>query len=347
MANLREEITNFIIEKVREHPTDIVIEISKRFGISRQRAHTYITREIKNGKIIKTGRTSSTKYYLASGDHIEFTLKLGPSLEEDRVWSKYVKPIAQKCPDNVYSICSYGFTEILNNANEHSDGSLVYIDVEIRDGKIIIEIIDNGIGIFQKIQNALHLESIRESILHLSKGKFTTDPDNHTGEGIFFTSRIFDNFSIFSGDLFYSFQNEDWFLSSEKREEFGKGTFIKMAISLDTKKTAKEVMDRYADAEIGFGKTIVAVALSADPNDPHVSRSQAKRLMIGLEKFRTVVLDFKGVKSVGQAFVDEVFRVFHNEHPQIKIHHLNASEDVEAMIKRGLLTRDNLSTPKT
>ena len=33
-------------------------------------------------------------------------------------------------------------------------------------------------------------------------GKLTTDPDNHTGEGIFFTSRVFDEFEI---DLTVSF----------------------------------------------------------------------------------------------------------------------------------------------
>ena len=81
------------------------------------------------------------------------------------------------------------------------------------------------------------------------------------------------------------------------------------------------------------------VALSADPGDPHVSRSQAKRLLMGLEKFKRIILDFKGVKSVGQAFVDEVFRVFKNRHPNITIHYFNANDSVEAMIKRGLNAR--------
>jgi len=110
-----------------------------------------------------------------------------------------------------------------------------------------------------------------------------------------------------------------------------------MVLSLDSKKTPKGVFDQYADQEIGFGKTIVAVALSGDPNDPHVSRSQAKRLLMGLEKFNTIILDFKGVVSVGQAFVDEVFRVFKNEYPNITIHHVGANDEVDSMIKRGLL----------
>lgn len=240
-------------------------------------------------------------------------------------------------PENIYRICAYGFTEIFNNAIDHSKGTTIITEIEISNNTLNITIMDNGIGIFRKIQEALHLDSIKESILHLSKGKFTTDPKNHTGEGIFFTSRMFDSFSILSSDTFYTFQNEDWFLSPEKNEDFKQGTLIKMVISLDSKKIPKEVFDQYADQEIGFGKTIVAVALGGDPNDPHVSRSQAKRLLMGLEKFNTIILDFKGVVSVGQSFVDEVFRVFKNEYPNITIHHVGANDEVEFMIKRGLL----------
>ena len=241
--------------------------------------------------------------------------------------------------NNVKRIIAFGFTEIYNNAIDHSGGTIIYTKIEIIGENIEITIMDNGMGIFKKIQSALHLSSPRESILHLSKGKFTTDPSKHSGEGIFFTSRVFNRFSIFSGDIYYSFENNDWVLSREKNESFGRGTLIKMILSINSKRTAKEVMDEYTDQEIGFAKTIVAVALSSDPNDSHVSRSQAKRLMMGLDKFKTIVLDFKNVAEVGQAFVDEVFRVFKNENPDIEIKYVNANEYVDAMIKRGLATK--------
>lgn len=332
----REDIRDYILNNLGDHPGDIVPFVAEKFGISRQRAHTLVTREIKNGKIIKTGQTSSTRYFLVGGSHIEFSLKIKPNLAEDQVWTQYLKPMLLSYSDNLYRVCNYGFTEILNNAIGHSGGTIIYVDIEIKGGSITIQIMDNGIGIFEKIKDSLKLESTREAILHLSKGKFTTDPTNHTGEGIFFTSRIFDTFSVFSSDLFYMFKNQDWFLSTERREDFGKGTLIQMVISLTSKITPKEIMDQYTDEEIGFGKTIVAVALSADPKDPHVSRSQAKRLMMGLEKFKRIVLDFKGVEFVGQAFVDEVFRVFKNEHPDITIDYFNANEEVTSMIKRGM-----------
>jgi anti-sigma regulatory factor (Ser/Thr protein kinase) len=335
--NKSSAIQKFILNNVENNPRDIAAVLAKKFGFSRQRAHRYLIREVENGNIIKTGHTRWTYYFLANGKYIRFIEKIKPGIAEDRVWLKYIKPMILSYPENIYRICAYGFTEIFNNAIDHSKGTTITTEIEISNNNLNIIIIDNGIGIFKKIQKALHLDSIKESILHLSKGKFTTDPLNHTGEGIFFTSRMFDSFSILSSDIFYTFQNEDWFLSPEKNEDFKQGTLIKMVISLDSKKTPKAVFDQYADQEIGFGKTIVAVALSGDPNDPHLSRSQAKRLLMGLEKFNTIILDFKGVVSVGQAFVDEVFRVFKNEYPNITIHHMGANDEVESMIKRGLL----------
>ena len=335
--NKSNAIQKFILDNVENHPRDIAAVLAKKFGFSRQRAHRYLIREVENGNIIKTGHTRWTYYFLANGKYIRFIEKIKPGIAEDRVWLKYIKPMILSYPENIYRICAYGFTEIFNNAIDHSKGTTILTEVEISNNTLKITIVDNGIGIFKKIQKALHLDSIKESILHLSKGKFTTDPLNHTGEGIFFTSRMFDSFSILSSDIYYTFKNEDWFFSPEKIADFKQGTLIEMVISLDSKKTPKAVFDQYADQEIGFGKTIVAVALSGDPNDPHLSRSQAKRLLMGLEKFNTIILDFKGVVSVGQAFVDEVFRVFKKEYPNITIHHVGANDEVEFMIKRGLL----------
>ena len=58
---------------------------------------------------------------------------------------------------------------------------------------------------------------------------------------------------------------------------------------------------------------------------------------MGVEKFKEVLLDFNGVESVGPAFIDQIFRVFQNEHPEIKIQYVNVNKEVETMIKRGLI----------
>ena len=62
-----------------------------------------------------------------------------------------------------------------------------------------------------------------------------------------------------------------------------------------------------------------------------ISRSEARRLLLGLEKFKEIILDFKDVKKIGQGFADEIFRVFHNRHPNIVINTVNVSPTIKQM----------------
>ena len=87
---------------------------------------------------------------------------------------------------------------MFNNAIDHSGGTeIVFVTKTAAQTTITIK--DNGIGIFKKIQAAMNLLDERHAILELAKGKLTTDPKRHTGEGIFFTSRLVDSFDIVSG----------------------------------------------------------------------------------------------------------------------------------------------------
>jgi hypothetical protein len=44
------------------------------------------------------------------------------------------------------------------------------------------------------------------------------------------------------------------------------------------------------------------------------------------------LFDFKAVETVGQAFADEIFRVFAQGHPDIEIIPINATSQVQQMI---------------
>ncbi len=83
-------------------------------------------------------------------------------------------------------------------------------------------------------------------------------------------------------------------------------------------------------------QTQILVELGLNPDETYISRSQAKTVLLGLEKFKTVILDFRRVRTVGQGFVDEVFRVFQNNHNDIKMIPQNANSDVTFMINRSL-----------
>lgn len=72
---------------------------------------------------------------------------------------------------------------------------------------VLIGIRDDGEGIFKKLTRLCNLPDERQALIELSKGKLTTDPDNHSGEGIFFTFRAFDVFMIDSKELQFSHNN--------------------------------------------------------------------------------------------------------------------------------------------
>lgn len=331
------EIRDFIIENVEEYPKSISQIVSKRYGVSRQSVNRYLLSLTKKGLLTAKGNTRNREYILKPVINQNFMVVVTPQLEEDVVWRQKIRPLLSTLKNNVLEICHYGFTEMINNVVEHSESPTVLIELELLPNRIELTVMDEGIGIFKKISKELNLEDERHAVLELTKGKLTTDKEHHTGEGIFFTSRMFDKFEILSGQLLFLHtqgKEEDWLL--EDKDETINGTSIIMSISTNSSRTTKEVFDKYTatGGDYSFTRTHVPVALARYGEEQLVSRSQAKRLLARLEPFKEVFLDFEGVEFIGQAFADEIFRVFRNEHPNIKILRVNTNKDIEKMIKR-------------
>jgi anti-sigma regulatory factor (Ser/Thr protein kinase) len=321
----------FLVKTVARHSADIVSVAAQRFGISRQAVHRQLARLIATGKIHATGNTRSRRYTLPMSDRID--LELTPGLDEDKVWREHVRPRLDNLPDNVRTICQHGFTEIFNNVLDHSGSSSACVVVERDPRSVKITIKDWGIGIFEKIRKGFNLASENQAVAELMKGKVTTDPERHTGLGIFFTSRMFDAFRILSGRVFLACTNggEDWTLEDKDEVE---GTFVLMTIRTDSNRTTKEVFDRFAAPEndYSFDTTHLVLRVFEPTGDKLISRSQAKRVLARLESFKKVMLDFKDVPEIGPAFADEIFRVFALAHPDVEIVPVNASDEVMRMV---------------
>ena len=103
---------------------------------------------------------------------------------------------------------------------------------------------------------------------------------------------------------------------------------------MKSKKTLPDLFNQYTDESFQFSKTGVKVKLYHQDVD-YVSRSQARRILTGLEKFKTIELDFKDVKTIGQAFADEVFRIWQAQHKDVKFVIKDANENIMIMIKRA------------
>lgn len=335
-----EKIRRQIIRDVIHHPSGIAKHIAKIFSITPQAVYSHIKRLENEGWLASTGTGKGKRYFLGDIREYEGFFTFSKDFDENSIWRNYFSFLFEGVPENIVDICHYGFTEMVNNAFDHSGGGTVYISVSRKEESIIIYVIDDGEGIFRRITRLCNLPDERQALLELSKGKLTTDPDNHTGEGIFFTSRVFDRFEIDSKGLTFSHDDKDKFdfLDESKLPKNKVGTLIYMYIDRDSKRTDQEVFDEYSSGpdEYHFNKTVIPVRLAQYGNEKLVSRSQAKRLLARVEKFHNVIFDFEGVNSVGQAFADEIFRVYAQRYPNIVLLPVHMKEGVSRMVNKAI-----------
>lgn len=334
-------VRQFVLEHVEAHAEDLAKLLGAHFGITRQAANAHLRRLAREGLIEPEGRTHARRYRLKPLAAAQVTLPVA-DLAEDVVWTRHVAPHLEGIAENIADVCSYGVTEMVNNAIDHSGGTHVSVAVERTAASITLSVHDDGIGVFRKIREAVGLDDERHAILELVKGKFTTDPQHHTGEGIFFTSRMFDGFVLRSGRLalVHRRAGPDWLIQDAPQTPAGdaKGTLVRMTIDAQSMHTDREVFERYAGEQddYAFRRTHVVVALAQAEGEKLVSRSQAKRVMARLDRFREVLLDFKGVETIGPAFADEIYRVYRSDHPDVSLETTGANERVTAMIRRAL-----------
>ena len=158
-----ENIQNFIVDNISSHRSDIARLTAEHFQISRAAVARHIALLV-NRKIIRTtGNTKARLYALVPSIEERFGLST-IGLEEDVVWREKVSPLLVDIPENVRTICNYGFTEMLNNAIDHSESEPVHVSVLVDSANIYLWIRDFGIGVFKKLMRDLHLHDARHAL---------------------------------------------------------------------------------------------------------------------------------------------------------------------------------------
>lgn len=339
-------LKDLILKELKKKRKIRVADIVKKTGFSRTYVNRFFQSLKKEGKIVLIDKANRA-HYVAGGEKIvkkirKNTLNIRRILKNIGLSESVVLDgikrdtgIFLNLPKNVVNILNYGFTEMLNNAIEHSRSGEIAVTFGRSGDNIDFEVIDFGIGIFNNIMKKRRLKNELEAIQDLLKGKQTTAPEEHTGEGIFFTSAAADKLIIRSSrkKLIFENQPKDVFIKDVNPV---KGTRVRFEISKNSKRNLTRIFKEYSGDAFKFSKTKVVVGLY-EMDDAYISRSQARRVLSGLDKFKTIVLDFKGVETVGQSFADEVFRVWQHHHPAIKIVCQNANENILFMIKRSLI----------
>jgi anti-sigma regulatory factor (Ser/Thr protein kinase) len=280
------------------------------------------------------GRGRGTKYAATISESLTRPLR---DLQEDEVWRDAIAGLPELITlgKGAAAIHKYAFTEMLNNAIDHSGGEEALITVRPHDDSVEISIRDDGVGVFEKLSTELGLD-MDDVVGELSKGKLTTDPSRHTGEGIFFTSKAVRRFVLESdGRAFIvegGLDSLDWTVVPSAVEH---GTRVTWIVPSAPQHTLNEVFERYASSDdFSFRETHIQVDLFTR-QDQLISRSEARRLASRLEEFEIATLDFSGVDAVGQGFADELFRVWAADHPEVELRPVNMAPAVEQMIRRA------------
>jgi len=267
---------------------------------------------------------------------LEFPLA---GLEEHEVWDRLqAQAPPRHASKQALEIARYAFTELVNNAADHSGGTKVSIRWEPRGDLLRAEIGDDGIGAFERIRIARALPDHRTALAEVSKGKVTTQPDRHSGQGLFFTSRAVNYFDLQANGLRWIIDNRrgDFALGSSS---YAPGTLAIFEVDAVTTRRLEDVFRPFTDEELGFSRSAVRVKLF-EHGSSFVSRSEAKRLLAGLERFAEIELDFDKVESVGQGFAAEVFRVWAKQHPEVRLTPTKMNDGVALMIGRAAAIRD-------
>lgn len=319
-------------------------DVATLFGVSRQYASVLINDLIAKGRLIKVGSTNKSYYILSESVNEKgaFPVKISKRIKNDKLQEHEIyADIQEQYPsigllsENIKSILNYSFSEMVNNAIEHSQSKYIEVEVSIQNRKLNFTVNDFGIGVFRNVMREKKLKTEVEAMQELLKGKTTTMPKSHSGQGIFFTSKAGDVFTLESYGHALIINNKTKEVMARVLPALKRGTKVRFSIDVGSTKHLSTIFRKFSvGTDFAFNKTEINVKLYTSGDGVHISRSQARRILDGLDKFDSIILDFDKVPMVGQAFADEIFRVFKEKHPHIEIQPTNMDDAVRFMVER-------------
>lgn len=327
-SDKKNDVILYLLEKIQKGDEAVSKTVSETFGINQNTVHRYINELVEDGIIKRVKRGVYELVYTTESHTFKNTHSDLPSdsYPYEKFFKKYISDFSQ----NVHDMWSYVMSEMVNNVMDHSESETLNMIVFQDYLKTTVIIDDNGVGIFKKIKEHFDMPSIDDAICELFKGKLTTNETCHSGEGIFFSSRIMDTFEIYSDSKHFSINRlNDWELHDWQSAIDKKGTTLIMSLSNRSTKKLVDIFNAYSNVDGGFKKTVIPLRYIFESSP--ISRSQAKRVCARLQNFSKVEIDFEGIEWVGQAFMHEIFSVFCKSHEGIELVPTNMNKTCQDM----------------
>jgi len=328
-----DHLTLWITAAAREHALDLAAHVEERTGASHRASLAALRRLVDAQWLTRSGSSRRPVYAPGLLRQVVRSYTLH-GLQEDLPWQRDFAPNFE-LPRHVARMVQHGFTELVNNAADHSGGTSVTVSLRQTPSHAQLLVSDDGCGVFSKICEAFDIADAQHAMLELSKGRLTSQPAQHTGRGLFFSSQLADVFDIHANGT--AFQRRAWESTGWQpgRPLPRQGSSIYMSVALDTTRTLDQVMEAWSmdGTGIEFDRTTINLRLLAGPGQALDSRAQARRVAARLPQFRRAEISFAGVEDVGHGFTDELFRVFARAHQEVELLPTHMTPRIAALVK--------------
>lgn len=306
--------------------------VMERLNISRRSAGALLNKLVAGQWLVREGTSRKPRYRPGAMKQVVQRYALA-GLQEDLPWRRDFAPFFDLRP-NVLQLARHAFSELVNNAIDHSGGTSVTVSMRQNGLHLQLLVSDDGCGIFERLQRDFDIADPTLAMLELAKGKLTSAPERHRGHGLFFTSRLADLVDLHANQTAFQFRGWERRRWHESRPMARQGSSVFVAFQLDSERSLDDVLRAHnaSGAGYAFDSTQVPLGLIAAGAAGLESRAQAKRVASRLQRFRRAEVDFSGIADVGHGFADELFRVFAREHPECELVPVGMGPRVEAMI---------------
>ena len=311
-------ITQGITQAAMQHGQRLTEHLMASQALSRRSA-VALLRQLVELQWLQAGGTPQQPLYTPGALRQVVQRYALEGLQEDLPWRRDFAPCFA-LPAPLLRMVQHAFTELLNNAIEHSGGSSVTVSMRQTPLQLQLLVSDDGCGLFHRIAQTFHITDPHLALLELSKGKLSSAPARHSGQGLYFTARLADVLDLHANHA--AFQRRAW---DAPRWHSGRaaahtGTSVYLAIALDTPRTLDEVLRSCSltGSDYALQRTEVPLQLLSQ-GEALASRAQARRAVARLSQFARAEIDFAGIQDLGPGFADEMFRVFANTHPEVEL----------------------------
>ncbi|MBL50895.1 MAG: hypothetical protein CMG57_02920 [Candidatus Marinimicrobia bacterium] len=328
-----EQIKQFILENLSGHQKDIIKASIRKFGLSRQAILKHMHTLINEERVVAHGKTRDRFYELKPIVNFTKTINLNEPTSAYAILKSQILPNLKIVRKNIFEICEYSFRAILVNAMDHAQATKLNYKLFISPTEIHFVLNDNGIGIFEKLNQSLSLNNTKIAAVEIAKGHITTDPENHSGDELMTVIHLFDKVKIDASGIRLVFQNKqnEWnvFASSQQ-----KGTRIHLEIKTNSKRTCQKVFHQIFEKE--YNMVRIPVNLIREKNEQVNSRIQAQSLLHNIRNISKIEFDFQNIELIGPAFADELVRKTKQKNQFADIKWINSNKIVDVLMSRAM-----------